>query len=337
MPVGHEELEGRLDPPSWVGRLLAEAVPHEMRVDARGGVVTHRRNGRYQCVSVRVPRARLLAPLEFQRATVEAYRAIRRALADGPSHPIRFWNFIPAIGRRVDEHMDWYMVFNAGRHAAYMDWYGQPAATEWNIATASGVGHRGDDLVIHALASTKPGEAVENPRQIPAYRYSRCYGPFSPSFSRATILPSGNGTPDQLLLGGTASIRGEQSRHLANLRRQTDETLTNLGMLIRHAALSQLEPGANGNGNPHGHLEVDRSPWLALLRTVRIYYVHEEHRRHLADLLNDAFTEASEQEWIRADLCRPELLVEIEGLAELTFPMMPATADDGMVHRGGTG
>ena len=44
------------------------------------------------------------------------------------------------------------------------------------------------DLMIDALSAASPGIAVENPRQIPSYRYARRYGPRPPCFARATLL-----------------------------------------------------------------------------------------------------------------------------------------------------
>ena len=310
------EHSGRLQLPGWVKRLLTGAAVQQEGVPGDRIIAQRCRHEHFQCISVVVQDAAALTPLDFQRATIEAYKTIRLALAEGPRHPVRFWNFIPGIGRSMNGQLNRYMVFNAGRHAAYMDWYRPRDAKRWEIATASGVGHRGRDLIIHCLASTRRGQAVENPRQIPAYRYSRRFGPFSPSFARATILPRCGPDPDRLLVGGTASIRGEQSWHLSNLQRQTDETLANLAAVIKTASTRSDAPTIKALDDRN-----DVGQWLSLLHSVRVYYVHDEHKRHLRQALAEHFNDGQDVEWVRADLCRPELLVEMEGMADLAASM----------------
>ena len=129
--------------------------------------------------------------------------------------------------------LDRYMVFNAGRHDAYSDQCGA-------LGTASAVGIKGSDLSIHCLALEEPGTPVENPRQTPAWQYSARYGPLPPCFSRATIVDlAGRRT---LLIGGTASVVGEDSRHAGEFDAQVEETLLNLEALIRTADGNRVTP-----------------------------------------------------------------------------------------------
>jgi enamine deaminase RidA (YjgF/YER057c/UK114 family) len=243
--------------------------------------------GEYFLASARVTDARGLGREVFQAATAGAYDQIRSELiACGAVHPVRLWNHIPGIHEPLGDGLDRYMVFNAGRYEALSEWFGGDQAFDTRIASASGVGHQGRDLVIHCLASDRPGRAVDNPRQTAPYRYSRKYGPLPPCFARATRIEVG-GQP-LVLVGGTASIVGEESVHLGDLARQTEETLTNL------AALAPL----------------------AEYRELRVYYPDTERLDELRTLLDGALAGADRIEWVRADLCRPELLVEIEGVAE---------------------
>jgi enamine deaminase RidA (YjgF/YER057c/UK114 family) len=250
----------------------------------------------FTLLSVRVPNAASLEPDAFERATREAYNVIATRLRDCPArHPVRFWNYLPDIHRPCGDNMDRYMCFNAGRFAACSDWLGGPDAFDRLLATGSGVGHDGSDLVIHALAASVPGTAVENPRQIPAYRYSRRFGPRPPCFARATIVREPSRTP-LLLVGGTASIRGEESIHVGDLSGQTRETFENLASLVQSA------------GSDAG---------LAAFHDLRVYHSGESERDTIARIIENAFPSLNHLEYIRADLCRPELAVEIEGVAEL--------------------
>jgi chorismate lyase / 3-hydroxybenzoate synthase len=245
-------------------------------------------------VSVRIPNADKLSAVDFERAITDAYIAIADRLKDLPaSHPVRFWNYIPDIHAKGTESLDRYMVFNAGRYTACQQWLGGEDAFPRLLATASGVGHAGADFVIHALGTAQPGVAVENPRQVPAYRYSRRYGPKPPCFARATVVPLQG--RQAILVGGTASVRGEESVFVGDVRKQVGETLDNL------AALLQAATGDETAG-PH------------LFKDVRVYLVKAEDEQTLKSIATAAFSGAR-IEYVQADICRQDLLVEIEGVA----------------------
>lgn len=256
----------------------------------------------FTLVSVRIAEAARLAPEEFERLTAEAYAYIASELRDKPArHPVRFWNYIPGIHRPAGERLDRYMVFNAGRFKACSDWFGGPESFDRLLATASGVGHAGDDLVIHALASAEPGVAVENPRQVPPYKYSRRFGPRPPCFARAMVLAPRSGRR-MILIGGTASIVGEESIHVGDLAGQTRETLVNLDALIRHAT------EVAGCAAPVNALRT--------FTDLRVYHTRPADRVALEGLVGAAVGDSCHVEYIPADLCRAELMVEIEGVAE---------------------
>lgn len=292
-----------LRPPSWVNVLLGrEARRSRSLVPAEEGVSLEVLHGPGCCLaSVRVREARALGREAFQASTARAYRLLAAALRGG--HPVRLWNHIPGIHEPMGAGQDRYMVFNAGRYEALSEWLGGQERFDTRVASASGVGHDGHDLVVHCLSSDRPGRAVHNPRQLAPYRYSRKYGPLPPCFARATVLQPLAGPP-RLLVGGTASIVGEESVHLNDLARQTGETLANLAVLIHAAA-----------GEPVARID-DTAAALSCYRDVRIYYPDPAHLQELSSLLADAFPGADSVEWIHAGLCRPELLVEIEGVAE---------------------
>jgi chorismate lyase/3-hydroxybenzoate synthase len=254
-------------------------------------------------VSVQVRGARAMDAEQFEVVTARAYRAVRKALGAGVC-PVRFWNYIPAIHEPMDERRDRYMVFNAGRFAALSEWFGGADMLPARLPAASGVGHGGDDLVIHCLAFDQPGQAVENPRQIPAFRYSQRYGPLPPCFARATILNNPVHDERLLLVAGTASIRGEQSMYQGDLAAQLDETARNLRALI--GAAEEREATADGSGDP-----------LASFIELCAYYVRPEDAGAIESYVNENFAAAAKLQMVQADICRADLLVEIEGIARL--------------------
>ena len=255
---------------------------------------------RFSHVTVRAHDVHHLPDLQLQHATTHAYRRVRQALEEGKAlHPVRFWNFIPGIGDPAGAGLDRYMVFNAGRYAAFADWFHASDRNQLapRIATATGVGHDGADLVMHCLGDRLPGLGVENPRQCAAYHYSQDYGPLPPCFARATLVQADDHTPRaRVIVGGTASIVGEKSVHLGDVPAQTHETLDNIDALL-HAA------GAAG---------------LDDLHHVRIYHVHLQDRNTIRRLVNQRLPHLVDRlEMVHAPLCRPDLDVEIEGLADV--------------------
>lgn len=292
--------------PPWVNDLLARSgATVAGQTDSPALLV--RASDNFTLVTVRKAGAASLDPAAFEAATRDAYASIAKQFAGRAArNPVRFWNYIPEIHRPCGDGLDRYMCFNAGRFTACSEWFGGPDAFDRSLATGSGVGHNGPDLVIHALASARPGVAVENPRQIPAYKYSRRFGPRPPCFARATILRE-PGRPDRVLVGGTASIRGEESVHVGDLPAQTRETFENLASLIRSASGGD-RAGANNNAGGAG---------LEAFRELRVYHFREADRDTVAKLVGQAFPALARAEYHRADLCRRELSVEIEGVAEL--------------------
>lgn len=299
-------------PPAWTDAWVGPEVRAQSRADFVHGVaITVRHGATYSSVTARIDHARGRDDLDLQASVVRAYAMIQTALAhapDGPRTPQRFWNFVPGIVNHTGGGLDRYMVFNAGRFAAFADWFRDTATrrtaafdrAHFNrcIPTATGVGHAGDDLIIHALAAALPGRPVENPRQRAAYRYSAKYGPLPPCFARATLVPATTGAPRMLLIGGTASVCGEASVHTGDLVSQTAETFRNLDALIR---------AAGGSG-------------VNAMQSLRVYYTHAEHRTAVREAVADhlhPINAAADIDWVHAPLCRTDLDIEIEGVAAL--------------------
>ncbi len=296
--------------PAWVAELpgLAVVEPTATRADAL--VVGLARGVAFSRVEVVLSGVRRMDILTFQQAVAEAYRAVFDRLASTATpHPLRFWAFVPGIHEDMGAGLDRYMAFNAGRFSAYAAWCGGRGAIGGAVATGSAVGVSGDRLEIHCLAGRETGTPVENPRQIPAYRYSRHFGPLPPCFSRATAL--GERLPDgaRLLVGGTASIRGEDSLHAGELVLQTRETLWNLASLVRSACRLGSE-----------ERELSLAPWLGRFRELRVYLSRPEDAPAVREIVASHFAGVARIELLQAALCRAELLVELEGVAEIDGP-----------------
>lgn len=286
--------DSALQPPLWVAELLGGKTVTYDPLTRNGVTLGVVESLRWTLVSARVVDAAALDRQAFQHAAAEAYVQVRAAFdRSSAAHPVRMWNYIPDMRRRYEGDIDQYMVFNAGRYAAYASWYGDVRWAERSVPTASAVGHDGADLLVHALSAVRPGKPVENPRQVSAYHYSQRYGPKPPCFARATVIEPAPGVR-RVLVAGTASVVGEDSRH-DDLSSQMDETLTNLSQLLHTA-------GVEGG--------------LSRFIDLRVYYVRPGDLPALRALARKGFPASARVEWVRAELCRPELLVEIEGVAE---------------------
>lgn len=282
---------------------LALLAPAGGRVDtwrARGAL----RHGRTGAVRWCEDGHRLFGRLDIDEAaggledaTWRAYRALFAALHEA-GHPVlqRVWNFVPRINEEQGG-LERYRQFNIGRQRAFLE-AGQ-AAFE-GAPAACALGSRGGPLSIRFLAGKRAALALENPRQVPAWRYSTQFGPRSPSFSRAVLAEAGGGRVE-LLISGTASIVGEASRHPGDVRAQLAETLANLQAVIEAArqrctarfALEQLDC------------------------TVYLRYPAdlEPVRAGLVAALGADSHAAAAAVYVQADICRSELLLEIEAHA----------------------
>lgn len=242
----------------------------------------------------------------LQPLTAMAYRRLFAvARAQGYPHVLRVWNYLPDINREVGG-LERYRAFCAGRRQVLV---AELAEFETHLPAACAIGTpsvsplRGRERVgegglqIYALTAREAGVQVENPRQVSAFHYPRQYGPRSPSFSRAVLKAWGKRY--HLYISGTASVVGHASRH-SDLMAQLDETLANLDALLDQASRQAAAP---------------LRPAL-----LRVYLQPELDPAPARDRIAQAFGSAVPLVFLRADICRQELLVEIEGLATDAAP-----------------
>ncbi len=225
-------------------------------------------------------------------ASEQAYARLRAFWRDsGYPHLLRVWNYLDAI-TDGDDDAERYRQFCVGRVRGLgpVDTGTLPAATAIGCRDGRRV------LQVYWLAAREPGLPLENPRQVSAYHYPRQYGPQSPSFARALLPPASADMP--LMLSGTASIVGHASRHLDSLHAQLDETLANLDSLITAARAHR--PGLPSRLDASSRLKV----------YVRDAADGAEVERHLRTRLGADVPLLL----LHADVCRRELMVEIEGM-----------------------
>jgi len=254
------------------------------------GALRYREDGEllFGCLALPEERGAVGSLRELTRsAYAQAFALLDRL---GYPHLVRCWNYLAQING-VSGGLERYRQFNVGRHEGFEQ---AGRARSAAVPAACALGTADGPLVVAFLASRQAPLALENPRQIPAYDYPADYGPRAPTFARATLLPGASG--ETLFVSGTASIVGHRTMHAGDAPAQTAETLTNLRAVLAVANAR----------SEHGGYALDD---LAL----KVYV------RHRADL--PAVQAALRQQtraravFLLADVCRDDLLVEIEACA----------------------
>lgn len=225
-------------------------------------------------------------------ATCAAYQQLL-TLVHWQGYPclLRVWNYFPYINRH-DNRLERYQAFCQGRHQALAT---DLSGFESKLPAACALGSQTPGLLLYALAARQPGIQIENPRQLSAFRYPRQYGPKSPSFSRSILKSWGAACASHLYLSGTASIVGHLTRHHHDLIAQLHEALLNMETLLEQASQRTQVPFR-----------------LALLK---VYVRPAVDIAPLRDPIIERFGPELPLLFLQADICRSDLLVEIEGLA----------------------
>jgi chorismate lyase / 3-hydroxybenzoate synthase len=262
------------------------------------GRVQYRRNERMLFAVLSVAEREIAAPHSerdasaLRETTLAVYGELFDALsALGFPYPLRIWNVLPEINGQTREG-ERYWHFNGARQEAFI---GVRRDIAGNVPAASALGspHAGP-LTVYCIASVKAPIPLENPRQRSAWDYPAQYGPNSPTFARACIE---SGPAQTLFISGTASIVGYETAHAGDVRAQTQETLRNIGAVLAAA---------------NTHLGAERYTLERL--SYKVYVRRPEDLSHIEQELRRAIGPAARALYLKADICRRDLLVEIEAV-----------------------
>lgn len=223
-------------------------------------------------------------------------------------HIIRQWNYVEDIGH-VDDPLRTtqnYQVFNDVR-AKYYDHTefptGYPAAT--------GIGMNTGGVIIGFIAVSESDlveiKPIRNPRQIDAHKYSekvlvgkltgimgeKC----TPKFERGKMVVLNGST--NMYVSGTASIVGEKTLHPNDVEKQTVTTIENIFELFS----SENQAGL---GTHFDQAQIEFSH-------LRIYVKHQEDFSKVEAVCKSMLNSKSFL-FLESDICREDLLVEIEGI-----------------------
>lgn len=227
------------------------------------------------------------------------------------SNVVRQWNFIENIlktKKEEDKITQNYQVFNDVRSSYYDTCefkFGYPAAT--------GIGMSAGGVIIEFLATEHPGEVlilpISNPNQIDAHSYSRkaLIGNSdkisTPKFERAKIVKISDSVI--VFISGTAAISGQETITESDIEIQTERTILNIRNLISKENLSKYG--------------IFTKPDLNSFSYLRSYVKNRTEIPKVIQVCNKYFAGVPSL-YLSADICREDLLIEIEGAIFLTDP-----------------
>jgi enamine deaminase RidA (YjgF/YER057c/UK114 family) len=273
-------------------------------------VVVTRRNGvAWVYADHAVPRTSAAGVYE---KTICSYQHLRRLL---PGAGARFDQVLRTwlcLGGIVDDDgpVQRYKELNRARadvyqHVTFLNDRLPEGHTGTAFPASTGIGTAGRSINLSALAVVSDADDVvavplENPRQTAAYNYAAAYSPTSPKFSRGLAFCEGRDTT--LFISGTASITHSETRHAGNVVAQMHETLENITALIS-------EDNLRRHGLPSRGTTLEKG-----LGVIRVYIKRIEDYPRVRAVYEQRLGGVPAT-YVLADVCRPDLLVEIEGIA----------------------
>ena len=226
------------------------------------------------------------------------------------SNIVRQWNYIENITNIPDKKQNYqhYQIFNDVRS----DYYNKSKFIH-GYPSATGIGTDICGLVINFIAISTATNVqivpVMNPGQIDAHKYSQKVlvgsGVYkredksSPKFERGKMVRTDEGT--KIYISGTAAILGENTIFPTDVEKQTIATINNIKKLVESESVLKFD---------------DIQPVeLSNYSYVRSYVKHKKDIDKVKRLCEKHFRSKCFQ-YLISDICRDNLLVEIEGLIE---------------------
>lgn len=216
---------------------------------------------------------------------------------------IRQWNYIERI-TQAEGTLQHYQAFNDARSEFY-----NQAAWDKGYPAATGIGVTHGGILVDLDAALLNNEdcyatPLDNRLQVAAHNYSKEVlisdkeEKTTPKFERAKCMNFGD--KGVIYISGTAAIRGEESLKEAALPEQLYATMENIAYLISLENVTSA--GAVCRFQP-------------TVEMLRIYLKDMSAAKEAKELM-EAFRLTVPVVYLWADVCRDELLIEIEGIAK---------------------
>lgn len=226
------------------------------------------------------------------------------------SNVIRQWNYIEdllAFEKQAAQSLQRYQIFNEVR-----SYYFDPSYFKNGFPAATGIGCQAPNITIDFVAINTPTRfgitPIKSPIQEDAYNYTervlegdalnqsdKC----PPYFERATKVNFLD--KNTIFVSGTAAISGEDTIASSDIEEQTQHTIENIKALISKANLEK-------NG-------ID-SESHKIFQSVRTYIKNKKDAQKVEQIVKQLLP-SDNYIFVLADVCRDNLLVEIEGIVTL--------------------
>ncbi len=225
---------------------------------------------------------------------------------------VRTWLYVGGI-TEIEHDVERYRELNRARTDFFTEQEakGRMSVHREGLAyypASTGIGMAGRGLLVSCLALQSQRKdlrllPLENPLQTSAFQYAHRFSAKSPKFSRAMAVVVGDYVTTWI--SGTASIVNSESVHLGDIEQQTEQTIDNIQNLISRENFERH--GVPGAGSE-----------LRDLAKVRVYVKRPEDFATCRAICERRFGPLPII-FAQADVCRSELLVEIEGVAFSRF------------------
>ena len=254
--------------------------------------------------------------------SVDAFERMKRQMAEQGipfENIVRTWLYLgDIVGPEGDTQR--YIELNRARTdffqgMRFLTPFTPPGLNGSVYPASTGIGTEGRNIIMGCIGISVDKENItilplENPKQTSSFDYGCEYGLKSPKFARAMAIAE----PDSatIFVSGTASITDSETQHVGDPGMQTSETLDNIAALI-------------SADNFDGHGIPGLGATLADLALVRVYIKNQEDYLTVREVCEQRLGELPAIYAI-GDVCRDDLLVEIEGIAFASPVKVPAEA-----------
>lgn len=241
---------------------------------------------------------------DTRRAANAAFDQIRGILSAEEmslNHLIRQWNYIGNILEVRDENQN-YQRFNEVRSENYHKYRTLPG---YPAATGVGMKFGGVVLDFYAVKADDHTKIIQldNPDQIRPCEYGPqvLKGVQPPQFERAVMITDKRDST--LFISGTASIIGQDTIGIDDVEQQTYVTIDNISKLT--------------DVSRTGHLSGNHDSDTRQIILLRVYIKNQEDFFKVKAICNKLYPRVPSL-FIEADICRDNLLVEIEAESSRT-------------------
>lgn len=199
----------------------------------------------------------------------EAYTVMLSADKEYP-YLVSARNFIPGI-LEFDHGEQRYLAFNRFRRSMYEQF------DITSYPSACGLGSRDSSYTLIFTRSKIPMRVLGNPLQTEAFLYPEQYG--KPQFTRAAVIEQ------DIIISGTASIRGSETLHPDDLEKQFLVTLENIKVIKEQSGIACHD---------------------------LLYNIYVKHHSHMESVQQMCQQHGLTGNFYCVDICRNDLLLEIE-------------------------